>query len=68
LPTERHNPATGIVIEFRSRFDRIRNRDARPSDKSSVLCREQGANLPGFIKRDKIILPSKLTPHLKVDK
>jgi hypothetical protein len=32
-----------------------------------LIGREQGANLAGFVKSDEIILPSELTPHLKVD-
>jgi hypothetical protein len=66
-PTERHNPAAFITAKFYSRFDRIGNRSAGASDELSTVGREQGANLSGFVKRDKVILPSELTPHLKVD-
>ena len=67
LPTKRDNLAACITAELYSRFDRIRNRSAGASYELSTLGREQGANLAGFVKSDKIILPSELIPHLKVD-
>src|SRR6202042_2205268 len=66
-PAERDDPTACITIEIYLRFDLIRNRGAGASDESSILRGKKGADVPGFVKCDKIILPCKLAPHLNVD-
>ncbi len=65
-PRQRRNLAVAVALKFDSGFDRRRDCNSGSGEEAAVICRIQGPNVSGFIKRDELILPAELAPYLEI--